>query len=147
MCDCCKKIITRIGVEGPVGPEGPPGADGVTTMLVKTGSFVADEAAAGLVFDKVVTVSGTYVVELEYYIGVSVALAGNISTTLIKNGLPPMNPNSLHRQTWISFEEDVPEFTYTHTAAIVLAAGDFVGFMITTPATGVNGFLKITKIA
>lgn len=170
MCDCCKKIITKIGVLGPEGPEGPqgiqgiqgeigpegpqgiPGPEGICAILAIPGSFAESEASAGLIFQSTSIpggIGGTFLVELEYYIQVRDSLPGNITTTLLKNGMiVMMNPNTTHAQNWvITMGEEGPEFTYTHSAVLVLTASDVAGFMITTPAAGVNGLLKITKIS
>jgi hypothetical protein len=167
MCDCCKKIITKIGVLGPEGPEGPqgpqgeigpigpegvPGPEGICAILAISGSFAKGDADAGLLFQSTSIpggIGGTFLVELEYYIQVRDPLPGQISTTLLKNGMVPMmNPNTTHAQNWvITIDGDLPLFTYTHSAVLVLTASDVAGFMITTPAQGVNGLLKITKIS
>lgn len=170
MCDCCKKIITKIGVLGPEGPEGPqgiqgiqgeigpegpqgiPGAEGICAILAISGSFAKSDAETGIIFQSTSIpggIGGTFLVELEYYIQVRDPLPGQISTTLLKNGMPAMmNPNTTHAQNWvITIDGDLPLFTYTHSAVLVLAASDVAGFMITTPAQGVNGLLKITKIS
>ena len=167
MCDCCKKIITRIGVLGPegpqgiqgiqgeigpIGPEGAPGPEGICAILAVSGSFAKGDADGGLLFQSTSIpggIGGTFLVELEYFIQVMDPIPGQISTTLVKNGMVPMmNPNTSHQQNWvITVDAENPLFTYTHSAVLVLTASDVAGFMITTPAQGVNGLLKITKIS
>jgi len=170
MCDCCKKIITRIGVLGPEGPQGPegirgpqgevgpigpegvPGPEGICAILAVSGSFAKGDADAGLLFQSTSIpggIGGTFLVELEYYIRVVDPMPGQITTTLVKNGMiAMMNPNTTHEQNWIiTVDAENPFFTYTHSAVLVLTASDVAGFMITTTASGVNGLLKITKIS
>jgi hypothetical protein len=170
MCDCCKKIITRIGVLGPEGPQGPqgpqgiqgeigpigpegvPGPEGICAILAISGFFAKGDAETGIIFQSTSIpggIGGTFLVELEYFIQVMDPIPGQISTTLVKNGMiAMMNPNTTHQQNWvITADAEFPLFTYTHSAVLVLAASDVAGFMITTTAAGVNGLLKITKIS
>ena len=145
-------IQGEVGATGEQGEQGLPGADGICAILAISDSFAKSDAETGIIFQSTSIpggIGGTFLVELEYYIQVRDPLPGQITTTLLKNGMVPMmNPNTTHAQNWvITIDGDLPLFTYTHSAVLVLAASDVAGFMITTPAQGVNGLLKITKIS
>ncbi len=138
MCDCCKKII----VQNEIGIPGATGATGSAPVFFETNSFLSGAASGGLDFTHTVTVSGTYIVQLEY--AFSHTGATDIKSQFVKNGtLDTGNLNYEHNST---INAITPVTTYTHTAKIIAVITDTIGYKITTPSTGVNGSLTIIKI-
>jgi hypothetical protein len=134
MCDCCKKIIVQTN----------------TTTTGNTIDFISVEniiVEAPYEFNYTALADGDYILQLELTGNDTSGVAIDLSSTLIKNSVPEVNINDVHR---LGLGEKNADITYTHNCKITgIVTGDTMGFLLdTTLITNIkNGSITVIKIA